>query len=429
MAICSLSGFESGSSLEAYALVGDANTLIQSTTVRTGTYAFKCKSVGKYIQFARHLDTTGAFDLAGPNAINDSYARFYFLYKTKPSSATGEEIFACHHTVSDAKAALRLNSAGKIDLYSAAGTTLKRSGTTVLAADTWYRIELYTSTGASSPYELKIDGVSEYSGADMNQSIYPCASWILGSFASRNANSIEFYYDDFCVSDSAFPGEGQCQVMQPDSDGSYTAWTASTGNRWDCVDEIPQSTADYVESSLTIGHANTVNLESAASAGISGTINAAMMLLSVARSTVNPGSIRQRLRSNATDTDTSTNYVTLVANTMIRRVFPTNPDGGAAWSLAALNAVQVGAVEQQASYKSRLYAAYLMVDFIPCVDASVTAVPMTATAAMFLPSVPLRAATMAATASMIIPSAIGNNPVMLTVPNRDRSFTIPPLSA
>lgn len=68
--------------------------------------------------------------------------------------------------------------------------------------------------------------------------------------------AITQYYDDMYVDDTT--GEGAAAVgpilrfpyIVPDGAGNYTQWDPSAGNNWDCVDEVPPSDADYVETNV-----------------------------------------------------------------------------------------------------------------------------------------------------------------------------------
>lgn len=359
-------GFETGSLNEVQASWTDANSVIQSTTKRTGGYAWKVGTVGMFLRFQARNTTTGAWLLAD---LATSYVRFYFLYHTKPA-ANNEDIFMIHDRGGAGKIWLRLTSAGNIQAYATDGTTQMGSdGSTTLAADTWYRIEVKCSTGSPAAYEVLIDGVSELSGTG-NLSSTNAGYWEFGSFTNRNNQAIEYYYDDIYIDDAGYPGAGQCEIMQPNADGAYTTWAASAGDRWDCVDEVPIDNSDYVESTLTSNEAYTAALESAASAGISGTIKAAEQIIDVKRAGSANGTIRMRLRSNTTDSDTGTNYGSTSTEVTLGRIFETDPATSSAWTTSGLDGVEVGALERETSDKTRMYGAYLMVDFVPAAAAT-----------------------------------------------------------
>lgn len=360
MACFLICGFELGSNLEAQSVNLSASSSIQTTTKRTGGYALKIGAVGDYVRFDSRATTTGAWAATGRA---DSWIRFYFRYKTKPSSGR-EWIFDVRDTSTNPKMFLGLNSDGTLSAYCFDGTSLIGTSASALSADTWYRLELKVGTGSDAECTVKVDGSTVISDTwDVGET--NGAYYDFGSLVSVGGNSIEFYYDDIYGETATYPGAGQCEVMQVTGDGNYTTWTASTGDKWNCIDEIPYSNSDYVESTLTSDQAYTGALESAATAGISGTINCAEQIIGVKRSGSANGTIRMRLRSNTTDSDTGTNYGSTSTEVTLGRIFATDPATSAAWTTSGLDGVEVGALERETTDKTRMYGAYLMVDFTP----------------------------------------------------------------
>ena len=375
MGITNIAGFETGAtatSLEVITVSGTAS--IQAGAARTGGFGLQVNPVttaGGYVRFPMRLLANGGPDNA--TITNITWSRFYFRPVTLPA-ANSEEI-AQIETVTSTKCTVRINSSGNLMLFNSAGTVqIGSTGSTVLATDgTWYRIEVYCETGLAATATVMLavgDGVAstEITGTGNVREQGACSLYA-GKVNNRNGNTVDFYYDDGAFSNSGYPGAGACEIMVPDGDGTYTAWTigAGGGADWTNIDDPVSNDGDttYLLSTSVDGEASTATLESTLSAGISGTINAAKAVAIVARNGSSTHSNELRLRSGATDSDT-TAYISPAAYALIGKVFATDPNTAAAWTIAALDAVEVGVVEATAAaVKTKCTAVGLMVDFGP----------------------------------------------------------------
>lgn len=371
MATLSLTGFDSGDTLDIVSTTGTAS--VQNTTVRSAGYALRCNPTTTATGSAL---IQGFANTGGGAAWSASvtYLRFYFRIATLPASAN-EEFFTIETSGVAVKISGRITSAGNIQLYSSTTLQLGSDGTTTLALNRWYRIEVKCGTGlANVIYELRVNGITELSG---NGALLNTASGEarLGKVTDRNGQSVDFYYDDVLVSDTDFPGQGRIRVKIPVGIGAYDAFTSSSGGAKNTdVDEIPTNATDWVVTSGTSGQAQTFTLTSNANASINGQINTVKLF--TAWRNHNPvtsagnGTVRLRLRSGTTDLDTGADIAT--GNSYLGRqmLSDTDPNTGAAWTEAALDSVQGGGVEKvTGAATSRLSTVYLFVDFIPGVGA------------------------------------------------------------
>ena len=158
MAIKWFCGFETGDQIENTDAAVPGS--IQTTTVRTGTYALRINPTAGNVQYflAYTKDADGM--TAVSMDITTLFLSFYFRYATKPSS--GREVFTDIYAGGVPKATLYLNSSGQIELANTGGTTVGTSS--ALTADTWYLLQVKVGTGNSSAYELNIDGTTSFSG-------------------------------------------------------------------------------------------------------------------------------------------------------------------------------------------------------------------------------------------------------------------------
>lgn len=350
-----LCGFETGDASAARSTGGTFS--IQGTTVRTGAYALRVNpttTATGVFRIGKHAATGAGTDIN----VATTYVRFYFRIATAPASLS-EEIFSLTSTSGGSmKCAVRLDSDRKLSFYNQANV-LVSTGATVLATDTWYRIDVKAGNGTTAAWEVRIDGVSEISGtADLVAA--NSSNCRIGKQTNRNGQTIDVYYDDFAVADDDYPPAGAIEGMIPNADGNYTAWTASAGSDYQCVDDVPHnSDTDYISSS-TAAQVTTAALESAASAGISGTVNAVKALV-IVRAGSGSGGVQQRTRSGSTDLDTTT-MTTSTTYEICAQVHNTDPATSAAWLLAALDSVEVG-VDQTGIVETRCTLAMAEVDF------------------------------------------------------------------
>lgn len=359
--VLNLSGFEVGNTGEGATVTGTVS--VQTSTKRTGAYALRSNPTTTNTGFVvlRNASTIGAS--APDAALNTAtlYLEVYFNAATIPASGDEPIILWEANTGTD-KCELRINSAGNIAFYNSAGT-LVATGATVLSLNTWYRIGANIATGTSAAYDIQINGVSEISGtADTTTGNHNAVS--LGKSTNRAGNGVDFFYDDFIINDTGLIGAGAIELMQPDSDGNYTAFTvgAGAGSEWELIDETPyDSDTTYLISTGSGGDASTAGLESCASAGISGTINGVKSTIALARNGAANGILQIRLRSGSTDVDTG-NVNSLAGYGLRTFMHPTDPNGGGAWTTTGLDGIEIGAEENDTDL-SKLTAVYAQVHF------------------------------------------------------------------
>ena len=355
-------GFETGSTYEQINQGGTYS--IQNSIKRTGAYALRTNPVTTavgWIEIASHFNLTHG-NMAEPTC----YYRFYFRVDTLPASNSEE--FCSIRSTTQGKLFLRITSAGVIQAYSNDGTTqLGSDGTTILATDgTWYCIEIKCGSSDPDVYEIKINNVVELTGTG-NVSGGNNARLCLGKRTNRNGQSIDFYFDDVAIDNSAYPGPGAVGILLVDSDGTYTAWTigAGGGSDWQNVDDIPpDAETTYLKSTLIIGDASTVGFKSTTEGGVSGSIYA-VKHSGIYRRASSGATMALRFRSGGNDYD-STNLFTGSSFDHYAQIYATDPATGVAWTLSAIDAVESGAVEKTtgAGDESKMDAVYLMVDYL-----------------------------------------------------------------
>lgn len=348
-------GFETGDNSDFFTTGGTFS--VQSGTVRTGTYALRCNPT---------TTATGFVALGNSPAVGSSmnatthYSRFYFRYATKPASGD-EPIAVWRKSGGTMHAELRLDSTGVLKTYDVTPTLLN-TGTTVLSANTWYRIEVKLVMSASGTFDVKIDGVAEITSGTVTMDANATNYLLLGKVTNRNGNTVDFFYDDTRVDSAAYPGAGQVVALKANGSGNYTQWSTGTGTSYLEVDEVPPDNDTTYIGSSTNTDASTFAMENSSVYSISGTINC-VRSVAVCRDEGGASAIKARLRSSTTDSDSSGQNLTTTYST-VSKIYDTDPATGAAWTTSGLDGVEIGVVNG-AAVASRCTAVYAYVDYTP----------------------------------------------------------------
>lgn len=236
---------------------------INSSTKRSGDYAFR----------ANPTSSTGIFTkiFANSNQSNKFWFRTYVRIADDPSADT---YIVRIGNSGGGKISVRLTTSSTLQLRNEEDDANIGSASSALSTNTWYRVEVHvdTTTLSSTDAELRIDGASISSSTAEN-----LASGIDRlTWGSTATGTTDLYFDDIAINDSTgraadnWPGEGRLVHMQPNADGSNTAWTGdpSDTNDYDDVDEVtPNDSTDFIRSQ-TNNQLDDNNLESATDAGI-----------------------------------------------------------------------------------------------------------------------------------------------------------------
>lgn len=336
---------------------------IVSSPVLHGSYALRTNPTTTATGYA---EIGGSIDGSNFASAATVYWRFYFRFATAPSSGD-EPIFAAMAApVGTYKWEVRLTSDRKLAVYDNTPAVVA-TGTTVLSADTWYRVEVKSGTGASGAYEVKIDGTSELSGtANLGSANNVRARF--GKWINRNGNTVDFFYDSLVADDADYPGESSIVAMNIDGNGADTNWTidSGTGEKWEQLDEVPSdgTTTDLI--SQAQNDAYTATFESASSAGISGTISSVKVIGALARIGSN-GTVLMRIKSGGTNSD-STTINTVSFYRYYGHLLETDPNGGGAWTTSDLDGLEGGVVDTNASIRANISALMAIVEFVPATD-------------------------------------------------------------
>jgi hypothetical protein len=200
---------------------------------------------------------TGAMIKALPATYTTLFAGFAFQYN---STLTDSPIFQFQQVGGAAVASVWLqNSTGRLYVTNAAGSTVA-TGSTILAVNTWYYIELeVVVAGASGTCELRLNGIAgEVPSTTGNFGSTAIGRIQFSYWGPANSSGLYGYFDDIYVADSTgaaprntFMGDNRVETLYPVADGANTAWTPSSGTaHWSRVNETtPDGDTTYVSSS------------------------------------------------------------------------------------------------------------------------------------------------------------------------------------
>lgn len=346
MAYLNICGFETGNLSEVTLIGGTATMSAQSTTKRTGSYAFQFNSSAQFGAYGvQKLAANGTPALIGRSGASTTYYTFYVRFATLP--ATNVDFASVQQSGSTQVVGLMVNSSGTFTITG--GTTSATIAT--FSTGVWYRIDLRVTSNGTSV--CSVDGGTSQScnSTNVTQDYLYLGCW--GASPTMNV-----FYDDIAISDSAQPGAGQVNILKPNATGNYTAWTDGAGTAPTNVAEVPHTSDTGYITSSTSGQAETEAMDSAATGGVVGTIGT-VKAVAIVRDEGGASSLSVRLRSNTTDSDT-TAVDPGSSYTPLCKLFDTDPATSTAWTSSGIDGLEVGVVNA-ASVAVRATAIYAMV--------------------------------------------------------------------
>lgn len=238
---------------------------------------------------------------------------------------------------------LYFTSTNTYKLYRGTNTgTLLATGTTVHSSGIWAYLELKaTINDSTGAYELKINGVSEFSASNVDTR-NGGTSGVVDSVGLGGNNGV---YDDFYICDTSgatnnnFLGDCRIDTLLPSGDGNYTQFTPSTGTaHYATVDESTPNTTDYNYSS-TSGDRDSYTFPDLAGL-TSQTIYGIQINAAALKSDSGSRSLGTMSRLSGTDKDGS-GAALGTSLAYISEIQETDP-ASAAWTEANINAAEFG---------------------------------------------------------------------------------------
>lgn len=258
-------------------------------------------------------------------------------------------------------------SGGNVALYGDAGATshlsltvnssgnlrLLRGGTELLISESagftnaWHFIEVRATIDNSTGIcQVRVDGATsplfDFSGDTRNGGTNTTIDRV--RFASSGSNSTVRFTDVYLLDTSGsaplntWLGDLRVDALAPSGAGNSTGWTPSAGSNWDCVEEVPEATADYVSAT----DSGTEDLYALADMDTTVADVLAVKVQHYAqKSDAGASSIVPVLRYSGTDYDgDSVALATSWAKT--DQTWTTNPGTSEAWTRSQVDALEAG---------------------------------------------------------------------------------------
>lgn len=345
-------GFELGNALDLGSISGTAE--IQSTTKRTGAYAFRAYPSGGNSGNCRLPDFTPTGLNQTGTATVASYGCVYIKWAGKPAS-NSEEIIVL---VGTPNISIRLNSSAQLSLYN--GNSLLDSDTTVLD-NNWHLIE-WAIDSVGDTQQVKLDGVVILTAAEAlsSQNI----GLALGKLTNWNGEGIDVYYDDWAFSIEEAPTPGECKIGVAIGAGAASGWPDGTGTTFEEVNDLPHTTdTDYIAANATRDNADhTFDMASASTIGVVGEI-LAVKTSTVSRTESTSGSSniahRRLFNGEAFELTGIEDTTTYRLRSHIDEIDPST--GGGAITVADFDSIEVGMAANTIAQIQRCTAVYIQV--------------------------------------------------------------------
>lgn len=244
---------------------------------------------------------------------------------------------------------LTTNGSGQLILTNnRTSVNLIVTASNVFFANNWHYVELKMTCGASGSAELIVDGTSVGTATAVDTRGHTSDTQynrLQFGVPSTVFSTIYIYMDDLYVCDGTgathnnFLGPVKVYTLFPNANGTTNQFTPTgVANNWDAVDEQLIDTTTYVASSTT----NQVDMYAVKDLPITPTTVYAVAVGSCA---IKTESSARQYRNNVTVSGTTTNgtTVTPVLSYYLwnQDLFTTAP-GGAAWTAADVNSMQIG---------------------------------------------------------------------------------------
>lgn len=278
------------------------------------------------------------------SALTEIVVGFWLFFATAPGSTQsvlriGKGAIGTAQT----QCALRMNSSRQLLLTNDDAGTILATGTTALALSTWYFIELKVKPADAGTYELRIDGVTEFSGSgDTQAEATAGADWI--QFDDIVNGSDVTRYDDVYVLDTTgsaphndFLGPIYIDQIVPEADNSVQG-TPSAGSNFQCVDEARNNgDTDYV----SFGASGIDLYDMTTLSDSPSNIYGVQIVGNFRRDDASAVTARNKMKNGAT-TSTGADRTTNTSYEWWADLYETNPDTAAAWTLSDINGLIAG---------------------------------------------------------------------------------------
>lgn len=339
-------GFESGTN----GLEGAASGINSLTTsnVDTGTYAFRVNpGVGGNSLLSIGSINTTTLEESGFNIGTLCFSRRAYISTLPTASQVRTEIFSGfddNNTVY--KWRVKLDNTGKLSVWDKDNNVVA-TGSSTITTGAYNRYSGCFGTGTTASYTLKLNGTTELSGT-LNTTTSNHTHFREGIATAVTNGNPDYTVDNIILESGSEPTVYFVRRLSPDANGSTWEWTSGTGSsNYQEVDDIPLNDATYAMSPNTgINRVGLLDLEIASTGvnAISGTIGGVKVWNRLREDTSVTSSTNIRIKSNATNSNSSAVNLTTVATNKFF-LSTTDPSTSSPWTVGGLDELEIGAVE------------------------------------------------------------------------------------
>lgn len=327
MAIIWLEGFKGlqTSNLDEKGYTVAGSPTVDTTNGRDGDRCLKSSTYSAYIQKSFTALTTIYIGFAMKMALFDGTDPDYSLGFLTIGNGSGQQV------------KVQISETGKINVLRYNSSTPIASGSIFVSAGVYHYFEIQiTASNTVGAVTIKVDGQEHINSTGLDTIYNGSEEFTYVRFGSNWTKNT--YFDDIYIDDAALKGELRIDKISPGSAGNYSQWTPSTGSNYACVDEVPSSATDYVQSS-TANQIDTYTFEDLSA--LSSTILATMLSAMVKKTDADPRGVSPVTRSNSTDYVGSETTLT-TSDAYMTEIRETDPDTASAWTESGVNNAEFG---------------------------------------------------------------------------------------
>lgn len=262
--------------------------------------------------------------------------------------AANKNIFQLYDGGGGYVAGLNVDNSTHLAVYANGGSTLVGTGTTPIAMNTWYYVELkIVVAGASGSCELHVNGLS--SPAEIPATTGNFGTNNIGRFSmQRNGNNqSDVCGDDWYILDLTGPapqnnflGDVTVETLMPNGDGAHTAWVPTpVGTHWNKENEIPPDNDTTYVSSSNPGDLDTYTVTPLAQP--TGAVYGVMTNLYARKNDAAVHTIAPVIRQSGTDNIGATTVGLSTSYLWYRQLYPLDTTG-AAWTPTSVDNAEYG---------------------------------------------------------------------------------------
>lgn len=283
-------------------------------------------------------------------------ASFDFKYVADAASKIGPGNITIMEVINNSSAAqfkVHLDGGGTV-MVENSGATVAAVAPHAIQPGVWHNVEIKCTLLNSGSFSMKVDGVTVINAVSGDYMADAVTATILYVGIS---GSTDAFFGNMLIADASgsynndWLGDFRFEMSIPTADASSTAWTASAGSRYQCVDDAigfssgssgSGYAADYISTS-TLNALNTFTMGTISATNYSSILFAG--LYHIARSDTTGDSIAGVCKSSATTGLGAT--MPLLGTTDAwycwrRSYFDRDPNGSIAWTPTAINAAEFG---------------------------------------------------------------------------------------